>query len=97
MAAPDVLGLPETTGTFVNILAPIAAAFAIIATSEITRGLRWLSALAAAAMAIGVVLLGAPMPDLLLVAGAALVMALLVSRGGRIGGSFGGGWRSLLS
>jgi hypothetical protein len=97
MAAPGVLGLPETTGVLVNILAPISAAFAIIAISEVTRGVRWASALAAAALAIGVIVLGAPMPELALVAGAAVVMAVLVTRGGRTSGSFGGGWRTLLS
>ncbi|HET8777265.1 MAG TPA: hypothetical protein VFN76_06355 [Candidatus Limnocylindria bacterium] len=96
MAAPDGLDLPEATGTLVNILAPISAAFAIIAASEITRGLRWLSALAAAAMAIGVVVLGAPMPQLAVVAGGAAAMAALATRGERTTARFGGGWSALL-
>jgi hypothetical protein len=97
MAAPDGLGMPEAAGTLVNVLAPISAAFAIVAASEITRGLRWLSAMAAAAMAIGVVVLGAPMHELLLVGGGAAAMGVLLTRGGRTKSRFGGGWSSLVS
>lgn len=95
MAAPDVFSLPEATGTLVNVLAPIGAALAIIAASEVTRGVRYLSSAAAALMAGGALFFGAPMPQLALVVGAAVVMAFLATRGGRTKGSFGGGWTSL--
>jgi hypothetical protein len=95
MAAPDVAGLPQATGTLVNVLAPIAAAFAIIATSEVTRGLRYLSSAAAGLMAVSVPFLGGPIASLALVAGAAVVMALVALGGRRTSGSFGGGWRAL--
>ncbi len=53
--------------------------------------------MAAAAMAIGVVVLGAPMHELLLVGGGAAAMGVLVTRGGRTKSRFGGGWSSLVS
>ncbi len=96
MAAPDVLGLPEPTHSFINVVAPIATAFAVIATSEITRGLRYASSVSAAVLVIGSLILGAPMPSLLLVVIPGAVMAVVALPGGETSGSYGGGWRSLL-
>lgn len=96
MAAPDLLRLPNPTANLVNILAPIAVAFAVIATSEVTRGLRYAASVTAAGLALGTVLLGAPLPVLAAVAGGGALMALVALGGGRTRGSYGGGWRVLL-
>jgi hypothetical protein len=46
-------------------------------------------------MAVSVPFLGGPIASLALVAGAAVVMALVALGGRRTSGSFGGGWRAL--
>jgi hypothetical protein len=96
MAAPDLVGLAESPANFVNATAPIGVAFAVIATSEVTRGMRYVTVLSGLVIAVGSALLGVPFPELALIGGGGLAMAGLAFGGGDTSGRYGGGWRSLL-
>ncbi|MGH2382647.1 MAG: hypothetical protein ACRDG7_15700 [Candidatus Limnocylindria bacterium] len=77
-------------------LAPIGVSAAVIAASEVTRGVRYVATLSGVAIAIGSVVLGTPPPVLLIVVAGGLTMAAMSLGGGRTTGHYGGGWRSPL-
>ncbi|MGQ0608380.1 MAG: hypothetical protein ACT4OQ_07960 [Chloroflexota bacterium] len=96
MGAPDLLGLDGAAANLVNIVAPIGVSAAVIAASEVTRGVRHVATLAGAAIAVGAAVLGTPLPVLLIVVAGGIGMAATSLGGGRTTGHYGGGWRSLL-
>jgi hypothetical protein len=95
MAAPAVLGYGDPARTNDRIAGPLAAAFAIIAVSEITRPVRWLN------LPIGLWLLIAPWVLSFstvatvnsIIAGVILIVCARL--GGGETSQFGGGWSAL--
>ena len=95
MAAPAVLGYGGAAAVNDRIVGPIVAALAVVAVSEITRGLRWASVPAGAWLIIAPWLLGygpTPMVNSLVVG---LLLIPLAWVRGRVKARYGGGWASL--
>jgi predicted cobalt transporter CbtA len=97
MAAPSLLGLPKPDADVMHILGPLAAATGFIASTEVTRGVRWLNVPIGLAVIVAPMLLGYPMPAVALIGISGLALVALAFMGGRTTTSFGGGWRSLFS
>ena len=95
MVAPAVLGYEGPAREVDRILGPIAASAAIVAMSQVVRGVRRFEMLTGLALLAVPWLLGYPALATAnsLAAGACLV--LLGSVRGRVSGRFGGGWSAL--
>ena len=97
MAAPAVLGYGAPAQTADRIVGPVAASFAIIAISEVTRALRHVNLLLGAWLLLAPWLIGyavVPTVNSLLV-GAAMIALSRVRGPGQE--EFGGGWLKLWS
>jgi hypothetical protein len=97
IAAPGILGYDADSAARTNdhVVGPIAAAFALVAASEVTRAVRWVNA------AIGVWLLLSPWflaytaPHAANTTGVAIGLIACSCFRGRVTETFGGGWRVL--
>jgi len=96
MAAPAVLEYAGVARTVDRIAGPLAASAAIVAMSEVMRGLRWLESAVGALLVVAPWLLGYSLGPALnsLAAGGLLLVAGAVR--GRVSQRFGGGWSALL-
>jgi hypothetical protein len=96
MASPSVLDLDGSARISVLIAGPLAVSVAVVAASEIGRGLRWINVLIGAWLLVSPLIRGFGMSAAInsLVAGALLIAFSLL--GCHISGRYGGGWRSLV-
>lgn len=97
MASPSVLGYDDPARTSVLIAGPIAVTAAVVAASEIGRGLRWINVVIGVWLLVSPMVLGFGMNAAVnsLVSGGLLVAFSLLGR--HVSGRYGGGWRSLWS
>jgi hypothetical protein len=95
MAAPAILDYGDPAATVDRILGPVFASVAVVAMSEVVRGLRWVESLAGVALVAASWLLGYPTSPLVngLLAGGVLVA--FGAFGGRVSQRFGGRWRAI--
>jgi hypothetical protein len=96
MAVPDLTDLAVAPANLIHIVAPVGAAFAVVAASGVTRAVRWMTVVCGIVIALGVALLGVPVRELVVAGGGGLLMSALALGGGRVSRSYGGGWRALL-
>lgn len=97
MVSPSVLGFDGPARISVLIAGPLAVSAAVIAASEIGRGLRWVNVLIGVWLLVSSPFLGSGASAILssLISGALLIALSLLGR--HISGRYGGGWRSLWS
>jgi hypothetical protein len=95
MAAPGVLGYAGAVAVNHLIVGPLVASTAIIASSEVTRGLRWVNLALGAWLIVSAGLVGDSGIGSLtgFIAGAFVAAASLL--GGAVDGRYGGGWSAL--
>lgn len=96
MVAPSVLHYEGIASISDHIAGPVVAATAIVAIWEITRPLRWLGILFGLWLLLAPAFFHFPSPALVNSAVAGTALIILSFLGGRIGQTFGGGWRELL-
>lgn len=96
MAAPAVLDYAGPARVNDRIFGPLATAFAIVAVSEVTRGLRWCVLPIGVWLVIVPWVLGYARVEAINSTVIGLLLIVLSFLGGRIRGRFGGGWSSLL-
>lgn len=95
-ASPGVLGFDEPGRTVSYIVGPLAASFAFVAASEITRGLRWVNLPIGLWLVLAPWVLGFdPLASINSVVVGVLLAALAMVKG-RVSEAYGGGWSSLL-
>ena len=96
MASPSVLDLDDPARTSILIAGPIAVSVAVVAASEIGRGLRWVNVLIGVWLLVSPLIPGFEMSAAVnsLVSGGLLVAFSLLGR--HVSGRYGGGWRSLV-
>ncbi|MFN8556434.1 MAG: hypothetical protein U0531_03480 [Dehalococcoidia bacterium] len=95
MAAPAVLDYGARARTNDRIVGPLVAAFAVVATWEVMRGLRRVESALGLWLLVGPWLLRFPLDRALMDLAVGALLVMLASRGGRLTGQFGGGWRAL--
>jgi SPW repeat len=95
MAAPAVLGYGDPAQTSDRIAGPLAAAFAIIAASEITRPVRWVNLPIGLWLLIVPWVLGFPTVATVNSMIAGVILIVCARLGGGVMGQFGGGWSAL--
>lgn len=95
MASPSVLGFDDPGRNSVLIAGPLAVSAAVVAASEIGRGLRWVNVLIGVWLLVSPLFLGLETSAVInsLVSGALLITFSLLGR--HTSGRYGGGWRSL--
>jgi hypothetical protein len=96
MAAPAVLAYGDPARTSDRIVGPLIASVAIVAASEVTRGVRWANLPLAFWLLAVPWILGYETRAALNGTGAGLAVAALACVPGRTRNRFGGGWASLL-
>jgi hypothetical protein len=94
-ASPDVLGSTGPARVTANVLGPLAAMFALIATFEVTRPVRWLNLLVGVWLVFAPWGYGYPPAEVVNSTAAGLALAATALVRGRRTESFGGGWRVL--
>jgi hypothetical protein len=95
MAAPAVLGYGNPAQTNDRIAGPLAAAFAVIAVSEITRPVRWANLPIGLWLLIAPWVLGYPLAAAANSIIAGVILIVCARLGGGVTGQFGGGWSAL--
>ena len=96
MAAPAVLGYGGVAANSDRIAGPIAASFAIVATSGVTRPLRWMTIPVGVWLLVGPWLLNFPIQALVTDAVVGVPLIALAFARGTVSERFGGGWSTLL-
>ena len=96
MAAPAALGYADLACTIDRILGPLAASAAIVAMSEVVRGVRWVESAVGVALLLSWWVLDYPVLAALQSVATGGLLVVLGTRGGRITGRFGGGWTALV-
>jgi hypothetical protein len=95
MIAPDALDYSGPARTASYIIGPVAATFAAIAISEVTRSVRWVNAAAGITSIVLPWIYGYPADALISsIATGAILLAVAVIRG-PVHGRYGGGWPAL--
>lgn len=96
MAAPAVLDYGGAARTNDRMVGPVAAAAAVIAVWEATRGVRWLNVAAGVWLILAPWLLDYGLLPLLHSTAAGFVLMTFAVIPGRVEARLGGGWASLL-
>lgn len=96
MAAPAVLAYGDPAATNDRIFGPTAAAFAVIAMSQVVRALRWANLPIGAWLVVAPFLIGYETTAAVSSMASGIALAALAAVRGQVSDSFGGGWISLL-
>jgi hypothetical protein len=94
-ASPGVLGFGGPTAANAHVVGPLAALFAVIAASEVTRPVRWLNLPLGGWLVVAPWVLGSGWVECANSTAVGLALAGLAGVRERIDESFGGGWRVL--